>query len=65
MQESSIFCPSGPSAKRVDKPEQAAANPFGVDVSGCRIDHFAAWNLDQCHDWSSLFKSHNFVHEKN
>jgi hypothetical protein len=49
----------------VDKPEQAAANPFGVDVSGCRIDHFAAWNLDQCHDWSSLFKSHNFVHEKN
>jgi hypothetical protein len=38
----------------VDKPEQAAANPLGVDVTGCRIDHFAALKSDQCHDWSSL-----------
>ena len=44
-------CPSGSSAKRVDKPEQAAANPFGVDVALVLHRH--------CHDWSSPFKSHN------
>jgi hypothetical protein len=47
----------------VDKPEQAAANPFGVDVAWCRIDLFAALNPDHCHDWSSPFKSHKTRHE--